>query len=553
MQGERRYEVIEALGTGGFGTVYRARYLGEGGFTQMVALKVLNPEMAAIGEIASRLRDEARVLGLVRHRAIVQVHRLVQLDEGWTVVMELVEGADLAQVLKAGITVPMGPALEIVSEVAAALHVAWSSPGPDGRPLRLLHRDIKPSNIQITPVGEVKVLDFGIARADFDEREAMTKKLAFGSTEYMAPERLDMMDGPAADVYSLGTVLYEILTGKGFGRTSAVRERHVPRVDKAVSALRQALGPRNDAIVELVADMLGWDPALRPDARAVERRALTLRGHMPGEPLRFWAEDHVPRAMAAREVAADRSRTGSILIERPGQGTSAETMGLGAWSEGATPPPADAAAPVEPAAVEPHPAKQIKRRAADPTDAPSVAFAIGPQPKAPRQLGPAPAALPAPLPPEPDESPLFRDAATELPGSPTLVALVDPAPAAPPRDLAAAAAASLDAPAAAPASPAPALPAPAPPAPALPAPAPPAPALPVPAEPAPVPAAAAATLPADDATEDWLPPRRRSPLPYLVGAAALVFVVGLGLALRGDPAPTAAPAAQPSLAPAAAP
>ncbi|NOY26687.1 MAG: serine/threonine protein kinase, partial [Oligoflexia bacterium] len=288
---ERRYEVLEALGTGGFGTVYRARYQGEGGFSQMVALKILNPEMAGVDEIASRLRDEARVLGLLRHRAIVQVHRLVQLDDSWTVVMEFVEGADLSQVLASGQRVPVGPALEIVSEVAAALNVAWTAPGPSGRPLRLLHRDIKPSNIQITPVGEVKVLDFGIARADFAQREALTQKLAFGSTEYMSPERLDMRDGPAADVYSLGAVLYEILTGQGLGRTSAVRDRHVPRIDDAMATVSEAIGSSHTAIIELVGDMLTWDPKNRPTARVIERRALTLRSHIAGEPLRFWAED----------------------------------------------------------------------------------------------------------------------------------------------------------------------------------------------------------------------------------------------------------------------
>lgn len=253
---ERRYEVLEALGTGGFGTVYRARYQGEGGFSQMVALKVLNPEMAKIDEVASRLRDEARVLGLVRHRAIVQVHRLVQFDDSWTVVMELVEGADLGLVLKAGVIVPVGPMLEIMAEVAAALHVAWTTTGPDGRPLHLLHRDIKPSNIQVTSVGEVKVLDFGIARADFDEREAMTKKLAFGSTEYMAPERLDLMDGPASDVYSLGSVAYELLTRTQFGRTSATRERHEPRLKRNLARLREELAPWQEPVAELIADML---------------------------------------------------------------------------------------------------------------------------------------------------------------------------------------------------------------------------------------------------------------------------------------------------------
>lgn len=507
---ERRYEVIEALGTGGFGTVYRARYLGEGGFSQMVALKVLNADMAGVDEIASRLRDEARVLGLVRHRAIVQVHRLVQLDESWTVVMEYVDGADLSHVLKAGMQVPVGPGLEIISEVAAALSVAWSAPGPDGRPLRLLHRDIKPSNIQVTPVGEVKVLDFGIARADFDEREAMTKKLAFGSTEYMAPERLDMLDGPAADVYSLGAVFFEILTGKAFGRTSAVRERHVPRVDQAMAVLSETLGHKYAAITELIGDMLTWDPVHRPTARVVERRALTLRGHIAGEPLRFWAEDNIPDAMAARQKLGNESRTGSILVEKEGEGTSSERLSHGSWDK-----------------VPGGSMGTAKRRPTDPTDAPSIALAIGAQPKRPVQLGP----VATPLPPPDDDSEevvSFVPSKEGPPSSPTLVALMDPTPE---EKAAAANLADLPDPATPDVAPPPADVGP-PPAdvgqPTAEAAAEEEDAFPIPDD-DPIDASGAAQAGFDELDDDWEPPKRSKAVPLvLFGVAALVLVCGLG-------------------------
>src|SRR5688572_13075743 len=99
MNEARRYEILETLGRGGFGTVYRAKLVGEGGFAKQVALKVLNPEVASTGEFAARMRDEARILGLIRHRAVVQVDGLVQLNGRWTVVMEYIQGVDLSQLM----------------------------------------------------------------------------------------------------------------------------------------------------------------------------------------------------------------------------------------------------------------------------------------------------------------------------------------------------------------------------------------------------------------------------------------------------------------------
>ena len=232
----RRYEIESLLGKGGFGSVYRARYVGEGGFSKVVALKVLNKNMADLEEVLARLRDEARLLGMLRHRAIVRADRLVRLADRWAVVMECVEGVDLKRVL-AHKPVPAGTAIEVIGEVAGALHAAWNTEGPDGKPIRLIHRDIKPSNILLTAYGEIKVLDFGIARADFKEREAETRAFGMGSLPYMAPERLDFRDTAAADVYALGVVFFELVTGRAFGRASAVPERHVKHVDAGLRFL----------------------------------------------------------------------------------------------------------------------------------------------------------------------------------------------------------------------------------------------------------------------------------------------------------------------------
>ena len=212
--GGRSYRILEVIGKGGFGTVYRAELLGSGGFTKQVALKVLHSATAP-DEIVLRFRDEARILGLIQHRSIVKVDSLAQLDKGWAVVMEYVPGVNVSSLVKFGATPPR-PALNMIEEVASALHAANALPSVNGEPLRLIHRDIKPANIRLSPQGEIKVLDFGVARAEFGGREALTEALRFGTARYMSPERADGIEGAFIDIYALGLILAELLGGQRY-------------------------------------------------------------------------------------------------------------------------------------------------------------------------------------------------------------------------------------------------------------------------------------------------------------------------------------------------
>lgn len=333
----RRYEVLAILGAGGFGTVYRARFVGEGGFCKEVALKVLNPNMEGVEEVASRLRDEARVLGLLRHRSIVQVDRLARLDGRWTVVMEYVEGQDLSRLLRAG-PLPVGVALEITAEVAGALQAAYTRAGPNGQPLRLLHRDLKPSNVRITPFGDVKVLDFGVARAEFVEREARTRSLTFGTPEYMAPERLDLSgDSAAGDMYALGVILYEMLVGRHLGRTSANPTKHNQKMELVAETLGQVEIP--ERVIQLVCSMLAFDEATRPGAGSVEHEARALVRLLGDASLRSWADWAVSTLHPPGSVlpAQAHSLPSSILIEGSG-GPAEDGKALSESHKALTPP-----------------------------------------------------------------------------------------------------------------------------------------------------------------------------------------------------------------------
>ncbi len=210
------FEILEILGEGSFGTVCVARVAGDP-LRRKVALKILKGAYARNQKILNRTRDEARLLSRISHPNIVRVERLMDVGGRPVVVMEHVQGVSLDQLLlrfKQGI--PPAVAIEIMRQTCLALQVAYNDvASDDGRPLRVIHRDIKPSNVMLSIHGEVKVCDFGIAKGEFEGREAETESVVMGSRPYMAPERLDgVSDSPSVDVYSAGMSLFELLTGR---------------------------------------------------------------------------------------------------------------------------------------------------------------------------------------------------------------------------------------------------------------------------------------------------------------------------------------------------
>lgn len=318
----RSYEIGPVLGRGGFGTVYSARMLSSGGFAKQVALKVLNPEVANSAGIVQRLRDEARMLGLLRHRAVVHVHGLIQLDDRWVVVMELVEGVTLSDLLQLG-PLPPSVALEICEEVASALEVAYARPCTNGEVLRLLHRDIKPSNVQVTAQGEVKLLDFGVARADFGEREAQTRSLILGSVDYLAPERLAFHDTHAGDVYALAATLYELLGGVALGRSSTQPSKHRAHLQERRLALTKAgLDP---TLLDALFAGLRYEEEERPTAAEFSRTLRELRRHHNEPWLREWSERVVPQVRDRHPPERD-DWSGSTVSETRASSVSSDTV-----------------------------------------------------------------------------------------------------------------------------------------------------------------------------------------------------------------------------------
>jgi serine/threonine-protein kinase len=214
-----RYRLIDRIAVGGMGEVYRGVDVGWGGVQRPVAVKLIAPEFARHPDFVATFIDEAKLSFLLCHRNVVQVRDIGQADDTYFIAMEWVDGADLGTVLKKMAAGPRQPlpirfAVGIAAEAARGLDYAHRATDASGTPLHLVHRDVSPTNLLISFEGEVKVTDFGIARWRMKQTVSMPGALK-GKIGYMAPEQARGEEVDArADVWSLGVVLYEMLTGK---------------------------------------------------------------------------------------------------------------------------------------------------------------------------------------------------------------------------------------------------------------------------------------------------------------------------------------------------
>jgi tRNA A-37 threonylcarbamoyl transferase component Bud32 len=196
--------------------IYLARMRGIEGFERLVVLKRLRPEMAERADIVRMFLDEIRLLASIQHANIVHIYDVGSGDAGYFYAMEFLHGQDLRGVTRKlqpnGI--PLDYALFIISSILGGLHHVHERCGADGQPLRIVHRDISPSNIFVTYEGDVKLLDFGVAKAATQSAQTEVGVLK-GKLSYMSPEQIrgEEID-KRSDIFSIGVVLWELITGK---------------------------------------------------------------------------------------------------------------------------------------------------------------------------------------------------------------------------------------------------------------------------------------------------------------------------------------------------
>ena len=281
------YTLLRRLAVGGMAEVYIAKARGIGGFEKLVAIKVIHPRYSEDDHFVTMLVDEAKLSVLLTHANIAQTFDLGCIDETYFIVMELVEGADAYKLLKRAnevpAQVPTDIAAYIASEMCQGLDYAHRKRDMTGAPLHIVHRDISPQNVLISFAGEVKIVDFGIAKAA--QRSGNTEVgVIKGKYYYMSPEQAwaDPVDH-RSDIFSTGIVLHELLTGK-----MVYEEENLPklldRVRKAEipppSRLRPSVPPELD---EIVMRALAREPVDRYERAQDFAQALSqfLYRHMP--------------------------------------------------------------------------------------------------------------------------------------------------------------------------------------------------------------------------------------------------------------------------------
>ena len=248
------YQILDVLGRGGMGIVYRAKDLM---LDKDVAVKMMDARLDPEGRLLKRFQEEARSLARLQHPNIVGIYTLRESQLGLCIVMEFVKGKNLSDIIKENGALPLGRLKKIFLQCLNALEHAHTE--------GIIHRDIKPSNIMLTDQDMVKITDFGLAKR-LDPSPIASTMLAGGTLYYSSPEQLDSLADVdyRGDIYSLGMTMYEALTGKIPFADTASDFRIGRLLSKGTSLSPEKLRPNlPDDIVRLVMKAIHKDPAKR--------------------------------------------------------------------------------------------------------------------------------------------------------------------------------------------------------------------------------------------------------------------------------------------------
>jgi serine/threonine protein kinase len=271
------YQLIDRIAVGGMAEVFKAKRSGVEGFEKIVALKRILPHLSENKEFLDMFVDEAKMVAGLTHPNIVQIFDLGRIESSYYIAMEYVHGRDLRTTIRRardkGLRMPLDLSLRVVSQVCAALEYAHRKKDARGRPMQIVHRDVSPQNILVTFEGNLKLADFGIAKAatkaSTTDRGALRGKLLYMSPEQAWGRTIDRR----SDVFSLGIVLYEMITEQkpfmGTGSEMTILEM----VRKCVITPPREVNPRvPEALDRVIMKALARNPDERyQDAGQMQR------------------------------------------------------------------------------------------------------------------------------------------------------------------------------------------------------------------------------------------------------------------------------------------
>jgi serine/threonine protein kinase len=291
------YQVLERISAGGMAEVYKAKQTGADNFERPVAIKRILPHIARDPNFIAMFQAEAKLAVQLQHGNICQIYQLGRHEDSFYIALEYVDGRDIGSVLdlhqKQGRPIPLPQACYIISRACEGLDYAHNKKSNDGKPLNIIHRDISPPNILISFEGEVKLIDFGLAKAvgsSIQTQAGIIKgKLAYMSPEQVRGTTLDHR----SDIFALGIVFFELLTARRLFRRDSDLE--------TFDAVRQCQVPRptefNPVIPAALEQILLKSLTRNPDERyasasafneAIREFAMTHRMNFRGDQLGAW-------------------------------------------------------------------------------------------------------------------------------------------------------------------------------------------------------------------------------------------------------------------------
>ncbi|WP_338873097.1 serine/threonine protein kinase [Myxococcus stipitatus] len=339
-----RYELVHPLGQGGMGEVFLAKISGAAGFEKPCIVKTILPALLKDRQFLDRFHHEAKVLVHLVHSSIAQVYDMGEADGTYYMALEYVAGVDLAylleQVRQQGVQVPVPVALFLGQRMAEGLGYAHRKVGPDGVPLGIVHRDVSPHNVMVSYEGEVKVIDFGLAKSAARSKYTLPATV-MGKLGYMSPEqvRAEALDH-RSDIYSCGVVMWEMLAGRSLIPHGTVGEMMAAMSQPSVPTLTGLRGDVDAALDGVVRRAL----AAKPDERysRADELARALNGELVRSGAAVGAEEvgHFVRALCPEAFAAQRQLISKVTSSGshhrtptpqplPGSGTGTGMYGTG--------------------------------------------------------------------------------------------------------------------------------------------------------------------------------------------------------------------------------